>query len=114
MFPPPGLNPGPTPCGPKAAPRPAARGGGGGGAAPHLFSTLAVLQWWLWNVSLVLLNKWIFQMYGFTFPFTLTAIHFLICYGGAHVALRVCRSWPNSPQLVSCLQPVPQEGQQRR
>lgn len=46
------------------------------------------------NVLLVLLNKWIFQIYGFNFPLTLTAIHFMMSFFGAFVCIRVLHLKP--------------------
>ncbi|KAF4391686.1 hypothetical protein G4B88_005572 [Cannabis sativa] len=43
-------------------------------------SLLAILQWWSFNVTVIVLNKWIFQKHDFKFPLTISCIHF-ICSG---------------------------------
>jgi hypothetical protein len=52
--------------------------GGTAESRAQILAVLAILQWWTLNVLIVLLNKYIFQVYKFTFPLTLTTIHFTI------------------------------------
>mmetsp|Transcript_18102 Transcript_18102/g.29739 ORF Transcript_18102/g.29739 Transcript_18102/m.29739 type:complete len:349 (+) Transcript_18102:267-1313(+) len=64
-------------------------------ASPENLKALASLAaWYACNVFTVILNKWIFQEYGFTFPLTLTIVHFVTCWIGAVVVLRVLRIIP--------------------
>ncbi|GAQ82756.1 hypothetical protein KFL_001230040 [Klebsormidium nitens] len=54
----------------------------------------AILQWWTLNVLIVLLNKYIFQVYEFTFPLTLTTIHFSLSWLGAYLYIHVFKLTP--------------------
>ncbi|EGG24628.1 natural resistance-associated macrophage protein [Cavenderia fasciculata] len=40
------------------------------------------------NISTLILNKYIFATYNFTYPFTLTAIHMFVCWLGARTVLK--------------------------
>jgi hypothetical protein len=37
-------------------------GGGGGGGLGTMRAVLAILQWWGFNVTVIIINKWIFQV----------------------------------------------------
>eukprot|EP00741_Cyanophora_paradoxa_P015836 tig00020904_g15288.t2 len=56
------------------------------------FVSLAL--WYVVNVATVILNKWIFQMIEFSYPLTLTAVHFLCCAGGSTLLIRVLKRMP--------------------
>nr|ACG46317.1 hypothetical protein [Zea mays] len=47
-----------------------------GGKAPAglgtLRAVLAILQWWGFNVTVIIMNKWIFQKLDFKFPLTVS------------------------------------------
>lgn len=56
------------------------------------FSTILILGcWFVANVTTVILNKLLFQTYGFTYPFTLTITHMIVCTVGSYLILRVIR-----------------------
>jgi hypothetical protein len=63
--------------------------GGNAESRAQILAVLAILQWWTLNVLIVLLNKYIFQVYKFTFPLTLTTIHFTISWLGAFLYIHV-------------------------
>eukprot|EP01122_Echinamoeba_exundans_P011230 TRINITY_DN4397_c0_g1_i1.p1 TRINITY_DN4397_c0_g1~~TRINITY_DN4397_c0_g1_i1.p1 ORF type:complete len:327 (+),score=58.55 TRINITY_DN4397_c0_g1_i1:124-1104(+) len=55
-------------------------------------STIIVLGcWFVANVTTVILNKFIFQTYGFTYPLLLTVTHMVVCTIGSYLILRVIR-----------------------
>lgn len=58
-------------------------------ARGQIVAAAAILQWWTLNVLIVLLNKYIFQVYEFTFPLTLTTIHFSLSWLGAYLYIHV-------------------------
>eukprot|EP00899_Mesostigma_viride_P023219 jgi/Mesvir1/4081/Mv11446-RA.1 len=55
---------------------------------------VAVLQWWFFNVLTVILNKYLFQVYEFHFPLTLSTIHFVVSSIGAFVVIKVLKLKP--------------------
>jgi hypothetical protein len=57
---------------------------------------LAILLWYLVNISTVVLNKWIFQKMEFPFPLLLTQCHMLMSYLLALIVLRVLRLMPET------------------
>jgi len=64
-------------------------------------ATIAILSWYTTNIFTVVMNKYLFQMIEFNYPFTLTAIHMLINTIGSLIALKTFRVVP--------FMPVPQE-----
>ncbi|XP_072970372.1 UDP-galactose transporter 1-like [Typha angustifolia] len=57
-------------------------------------SILAILQWWAFNVSVIIMNKWIFQKLDFKFPLTVSCIHFICSAVGAYIAIRLLKIKP--------------------
>ncbi|GAA0162440.1 secondary carrier transporter [Lithospermum erythrorhizon] len=55
---------------------------------------LAVLQWWSFNVTVVIMNKWIFQKLDFKFPLTVSCVHFICSALGAFLVIRVMKLKP--------------------
>jgi hypothetical protein len=58
-------------------------GGGGGGGLGTMRAVLAILQWWGFNVTVIITNKWIFQV---PFPSHLAPSR-LIVAGRPHCSL---------------------------
>ncbi|KAL9394475.1 hypothetical protein Peur_013760 [Populus x canadensis] len=57
-------------------------------------SLLAILQWWGFNVTVIIMNKWIFQKLDFKFPLTVSCIHFICSSIGAYVVIKVLKIKP--------------------
>ncbi|KAH9611222.1 hypothetical protein KSS87_018038 [Heliosperma pusillum] len=57
-------------------------------------SLLAILQWWAFNVTVIIMNKWIFQKLDFKFPLTVSCIHFICSSIGAFVAIKILKIKP--------------------
>ncbi|KAF6172749.1 hypothetical protein GIB67_000807 [Kingdonia uniflora] len=57
-------------------------------------SFLAILQWWGFNVTVIIMNKWIFQKLDFKFPLTVSCIHFICSAIGAYIAIKVLKVKP--------------------
>ncbi|GFP89798.1 UDP-galactose transporter 1 [Phtheirospermum japonicum] len=57
-------------------------------------SVLAILQWWGFNVTVIIMNKWIFQKLDFKFPLTVSCIHFICSSIGAYLVIKVLRLKP--------------------
>ncbi|KAF8411779.1 hypothetical protein HHK36_004338 [Tetracentron sinense] len=57
-------------------------------------SFLAILQWWGFNVTVIIMNKWIFQKLDFKFPLTVSCIHFICSSVGAYLAIKVFKVKP--------------------
>lgn len=55
---------------------------------------LAILQWWAFNVTVIVANKWIFQKLDFKFPLTVSCIHFICSALGAYVVIKVLKIKP--------------------
>ncbi|GAA0166897.1 hypothetical protein Leryth_006485 [Lithospermum erythrorhizon] len=55
---------------------------------------LAVLQWWSFNVTVVIMNKWIFQNLDFKFPLTVSCVHFICSALGAFLVIKVMKLKP--------------------
>ncbi|KAH7685353.1 UAA transporter protein [Dioscorea alata] len=64
------------------------------GTMPEVRSVSAILQWWGFNVTVIITNKWIFQKLDFTFPLTVSCIHFICSAIGAYIAIRLLRVKP--------------------
>jgi len=60
----------------------------------QLRGVLAVLQWWGFNVLVIIMNKWIFQKLDFKFPLTVSTVHFICSTIGAHIAIKVLKIKP--------------------
>lgn len=61
------------------------------GIWPFILVSGTVLQWWFFNIVVIIGNKWIFQKFLFVFPMTLTAVHFVVSYLGALFCIKVLR-----------------------
>ncbi|XP_060198038.1 UDP-galactose transporter 1-like [Lycium barbarum] len=57
-------------------------------------SLFAILQWWGFNVAVIIMNKWIFQKLDFTFPLTVSCVHFICSAIGAYVVIKVLKLKP--------------------
>ncbi|KAK7301355.1 hypothetical protein RJT34_12218 [Clitoria ternatea] len=57
-------------------------------------SLLAILQWWAFNVTVIIINKWIFQKLDFKFPLLVSCIHFICSAIGGYVAIKVLKIKP--------------------
>ncbi|KAL4183358.1 hypothetical protein AMTRI_Chr11g97810 [Amborella trichopoda] len=57
-------------------------------------AVLAILQWWGFNVTVIIMNKWIFQKLDFKFPLTVSCIHFICSAIGAYLAIKVLKLKP--------------------
>ncbi|WJX38550.1 UDP-galactose transporter 1 [Trifolium repens] len=57
-------------------------------------SLLSILQWWTFNVTVIIINKWIFQKLDFKFPLSVSCVHFIISAIGAYVVIKVLKLKP--------------------
>ncbi|XP_042034095.1 UDP-galactose transporter 1-like [Salvia splendens] len=57
-------------------------------------SILAIVQWWGFNVTVIIMNKWIFQKLEFKFPLTVSCIHFIASAIGAYLVIKVLKLKP--------------------
>ncbi|XP_059630758.1 UDP-galactose transporter 1-like [Cornus florida] len=57
-------------------------------------SILAILQWWGFNVTVIIMNKWIFQKLDFKFPLSVSCIHFICSAIGAYLVIKVLKLKP--------------------
>ncbi|OIW04497.1 hypothetical protein TanjilG_13879 [Lupinus angustifolius] len=57
-------------------------------------SILAILQWWTFNVTVIIVNKWIFQKLEFKFPLSVSCIHFICSSVGGYVVIKVLKLKP--------------------
>ncbi|CAF2060666.1 unnamed protein product [Brassica napus] len=57
-------------------------------------SVLAILQWWGFNVTVIITNKWIFQKLDFKFPLSVSCVHFICSSIGAYIVIKVLKLKP--------------------
>ncbi|KAL8059665.1 hypothetical protein ABFS82_03G099500 [Erythranthe guttata] len=57
-------------------------------------SVLAIFQWWAFNVTVIIMNKWIFQKLDFKFPLSVSCIHFISSSIGAYMVIKVLKLKP--------------------
>ncbi|KAL1820535.1 hypothetical protein DCAR_0416856 [Daucus carota subsp. sativus] len=57
-------------------------------------SIIAIVQWWGFNVTVIIMNKWIFQKLDFKFPLSVSCIHFICSAIGAFVVIKVLKLKP--------------------
>lgn len=57
-------------------------------------AVLAILQWWGFNVTVIIMNKWIFQKLDFKFPLSVSCIHFICSAIGAYIAIKLLKVKP--------------------
>ncbi|KAM7507739.1 hypothetical protein LguiA_018192 [Lonicera macranthoides] len=57
-------------------------------------SILAIVQWWGFNVTVIIMNKWIFQKLDFKFPLSVSSIHFICSAIGAYLVIKVLKLKP--------------------
>ncbi|KAJ7965578.1 UDP-galactose transporter 1 [Quillaja saponaria] len=57
-------------------------------------SLLAILQWWTFNVTVIIINKWIFQKLDFKFPLSVSCVHFICSAVGAYLMIKVLKLKP--------------------
>ncbi|CAL9094805.1 unnamed protein product [Musa acuminata var. zebrina] len=59
-----------------------------------LRAVLSILQWWAFNVTVIIMNKWIFQNLDFKFPLTVSCIHFICSAVGAYIVIKLLKLKP--------------------
>ncbi|KAK9167597.1 hypothetical protein Scep_002788 [Stephania cephalantha] len=57
-------------------------------------SVLAIIQWWGFNVTVIIMNKWIFQKLDFHFPLSVSCVHFICSAIGAYFVIKVLKMKP--------------------
>ncbi|KAL4335616.1 hypothetical protein GQ457_07G023000 [Hibiscus cannabinus] len=57
-------------------------------------SLLAIVQWWSFNVTVIIINKWIFQKLDFKFPLSVSCVHFITSSIGAYTVIKVLKLKP--------------------
>ncbi|XP_074581172.1 UDP-galactose transporter 1-like [Curcuma longa] len=57
-------------------------------------AVLSILQWWVFNVTVIIMNKWIFQNLDFKFPLTVSCIHFICSAIGAYTVIELLKMKP--------------------
>ncbi|EPS60049.1 hypothetical protein M569_14755, partial [Genlisea aurea] len=57
-------------------------------------SILAIIQWWGFNVTVIIMNKWIFQKLDFKYPLSVSCIHFISSSIGAYLVIKVLKLKP--------------------
>ncbi|MED6207038.1 GDP-mannose transporter gonst5 [Stylosanthes scabra] len=57
-------------------------------------SLLSILQWWMFNVTVIIVNKWIFQKLDFKFPLSVSCVHFICSAIGAYMVIHVLKMKP--------------------
>ncbi|XP_004500551.1 UDP-galactose transporter 1-like [Cicer arietinum] len=57
-------------------------------------SLLSILQWWSFNVTVIIVNKWIFQKLDFKFPLSVSCVHFICSAIGGYVVIKVLKLKP--------------------
>ncbi|KAE8769025.1 UDP-galactose transporter 1-like [Hordeum vulgare] len=67
---------------------------GGCGGLGSMRAVLAIVQWWGSNVTVIIINKWIFQKLDFKFPLTVSCVHFICSSIGAYVAIHMLKVKP--------------------
>ncbi|KAL2467729.1 GDP-mannose transporter GONST5 [Forsythia ovata] len=60
-------------------------------------SILAIFQWWSFNVTVIIMNKWIFQKLDFKYPLSVSCIHFICSAIGAYLVIKVLKLKPLIP-----------------
>ncbi|XP_031503648.1 UDP-galactose transporter 1-like [Nymphaea colorata] len=55
---------------------------------------LAIVQWWTFNVTVIITNKWIFQKLDFKFPLSVSCLHFICSSIGSYLAIKVFKVKP--------------------
>eukprot|EP00249_Psilotum_nudum_P025176 c29411_g1_i1 orf=241-1242(-) len=80
------------------------------GAGGHLLEALAVIQWWCFNVLVIVMNKWIFQNLDFKYPLTVSCVHFICSALGAYIVIRNLKLKPlievDPADRWSCILPM--------
>eukprot|EP01104_Vermistella_antarctica_P007158 TRINITY_DN1790_c0_g1_i1.p1 TRINITY_DN1790_c0_g1~~TRINITY_DN1790_c0_g1_i1.p1 ORF type:complete len:360 (-),score=29.52 TRINITY_DN1790_c0_g1_i1:67-1080(-) len=59
-----------------------------------LVSGMYIMLWYVPNIMTLLLNKYIYKEWEFTYPLTLTTIHMMCCSVGAYLAIKVFKVVP--------------------
>ncbi|CAI5468033.1 unnamed protein product, partial [Closterium sp. Yama58-4] len=80
------------------------------GVGSRSVQVASVAQWCTFNIIMILVNNEIFQRYGFTFPLTLTAIHFALSFVGAFTAIEILHVCPKAAveagEMVAWVMPM--------
>lgn len=58
---------------------------------------LAIIQWWGFNVTVIVMNKWIFQKEDFKFPLTVSCVHFICSAILAYLSIHMFKIKPLIP-----------------
>ncbi|XP_073135755.1 GDP-mannose transporter GONST5-like [Henckelia pumila] len=57
-------------------------------------SILAIFQWWGFNVTVIIMNKWIFRKLEFHYPLSVSCVHFISSAIGAYLVIKVLKLKP--------------------
>ncbi|XP_010242765.1 PREDICTED: UDP-galactose transporter 1 [Nelumbo nucifera] len=55
---------------------------------------LSIVQWWGFNVTVIIMNKWIFQKLDFKFPLSVSCVHFICSALGACIVIKMLKLKP--------------------
>ncbi|KAI4315335.1 hypothetical protein L6164_028157 [Bauhinia variegata] len=61
---------------------------------PNLFTALVIASWYLSNIGVLLLNKYLLSFYGYRYPIFLTMLHMLSCAAYSYVAIHLLEIVP--------------------
>lgn len=95
--------PGTPPADARNPPAASANAGGGGSGNSRLSTAAVVASWYLSNIGVLLLNKYLLSFYGFRYPIFLTFLHMLSCAALSSAAIHWLRIVP-AQKILSRLQ----------
>lgn len=55
--------------------------------SPHVLTAVIIASWYLSNIGVLLLNKYLLSFYGFRFPIFLTMLHMLACAAYSYISI---------------------------
>ena len=55
--------------------------------SPNILTSVIIASWYLSNIGVLLLNKYLLSFYGFRYPIFLTMLHMISCACYSHVAI---------------------------
>ncbi|KAI8546431.1 probable sugar phosphate/phosphate translocator At1g12500 [Rhododendron vialii] len=67
--------------------------------SPSILTAAIILSWYLSNIGVLLLNKYLLSIYGFRYPIFLTLLHMLSCFFYSFLAVNYLRLAPLQPIL---------------
>ncbi|KAJ6347541.1 hypothetical protein OIU76_004090 [Salix suchowensis] len=56
--------------------------------SPNILTSVIIASWYLSNIGVLLLNKYLLSFYGFRYPIFLTMLHMISCACYSHVAIK--------------------------